>query len=63
MIIITFEILEKIITDNQIPKSVELLSDIENGIWTEDMDCVQYSVERTKIPKILRVHVCRITLI
>ena len=45
----TFELLEKIITDNQIPKAVELLSDTENDMWTEDMDCVQYSAERKEI--------------
>ena len=42
----TFELLEKIIADNHIPKDTEQLADTENDSWTEDMDCIQYSAER-----------------
>lgn len=45
----TFELLEKIIIEDQIPKDVELLADTENNLGTEDMDCVQYSAERKEI--------------
>lgn len=45
----TFELSEKIIIEEQIPKDVELLADMENDLGTKDMDCVQYSAERKEI--------------